>query len=293
MIKRILEISDGPAYLSIADDQLVIKREGAELSRAPCEDIGILLVDNRAVTYSHSTLTRLLRHGAVVVLCGEDHLPAGLLLPIEGNALITQRFRAQVQAKLPLRKQLWRQIVRHKVRGQAANLPASHPARLKLMNLADEVRSGDPSNIEGQAGRVYWPALLGEDFRRDRDGLPPNNLLNYGYMVMRSALARAICAAGLHPAIGLHHHNRSNAFCLADDLVEVLRPRVDAAVLSLVRQDIMFLDKPAKAVLLNLLSHEIPVAGQSGPMMVNLHRIVASLVRCYEGTQTKLDLPEE
>jgi CRISP-associated protein Cas1 len=292
MIKRTLDISDGPTYLFIENDQLVLLREKQEIGRVPCEDIGMLLVDNRATTYSHSAMTRLLHHGAVVVLCDESHLPAGLLMPVAGNELLTQRLRAQTECSQPLRKQLWRQVVREKIAGQARNLPDDHPAKEKLHNLRETVHSGDTGNCEGQAARLYFPALFGEDFRRDRDGLPPNGVLNYGYMVMRAAVARAICAAGLHPALGLNHHNRNNAFCLADDLVEVLRPRVDAVVLELMKQGGGFVDKPAKTALLGLLTTEITVADQSGPLMVGLHRMVASLVRCYEGTQKELDLPQ-
>jgi CRISP-associated protein Cas1 len=296
MIKRTLDISDGPTYLSIADDQLVLKREGAEIGRVPCEDIGLLLVEHRATTYSHPALVRLMRHGAAVVLCGEDHLPAGLLLPMDGNALQTERLRAQVAAKLPLRKRLWQQIVRRKIRGQAMNLERkhgpAHPAVLRLRVLADETKSGDPSNCEGHAGRFYWPALLGEEFRRSREGAPPNNLLNYGYMVMRAAVARALVGAGLNPAFGLHHSNRSNAFCLADDLVETLRPRVDAVVAGLVGQGNIEIDRAAKSALLGLLSAEVNIAGQSGPLLVGLQRLTASLVKCYEGVNDALDLPD-
>ena len=160
------------------------------------------------------------------------------------------------------------------------------------MTMREDVRSGDPTNCEGQAARCYWTALLGDDFRRDREGLPPNGVLNYGYSVMRAAIARAICGAGLHPALGLHHHNRNNAFCLADDLVEVLRPRVDAVVIRLLAEGGGVVDKPAKKALLELLAEEVTVGGQSGPLMVGLHRMVSSLVRCYAGEQKELDLPE-
>lgn len=293
MIKRTIEISEGPTYLCVEDGQLLLKREGQEVARIPCEDVGMLLIDNRATTYSHAALTRLVGHGAVVILCGENHLPTGMILPVEGNDLLCQRLRSQVQAPLPLGKQLWRQIIREKIRGQARNLAEGHAVRGSLMTMRDEVCSGDPTNCEGQAARCYWTALLGDDFRRNPDGLPPNGVLNYGYMVMRAAVARAICAAGLHPALGLHHHNRSNAFCLADDLVEVLRPRVDAVVIKLLRQEGGgFVDKPAKKALLELLVQEVTVGGQSGPLMGGLHRMVSSLVRCYEGEQKELDFPE-
>jgi CRISPR-associated protein Cas1 len=292
MIKRTIDISDGPNFLFVENDQLVISREKTEVGRVPAEDVGVLLVDHVATTYTHSAMTRLLERGAVVVFCGPNHLPAGILLPVENNGLVVERLRAQIDASEPLKKQLWKQIVQHKIRGQAANLPADHPTRGQLLDIAGCVKSGDTSNCEGQAGRFYWPALMGSEFRRDPEGEPPNGLLNYGYTVFRAACARALVSAGLNCALGLHHSNRANAFCLADDLVEVFRPRVDAAVLELARQDVFVLERPAKKMILGLLVDEITLAGQSGPLMVQLHRMVASLVRCYEGLARELELPE-
>lgn len=291
MIKRTIDISDGPTFLSIKDDQLVLSRDHAEIGRIPAEDIGVLLVDNLATTYTHGVFTRLLSFGAVVVLCGSNHLPAGMLLSLESNELTARRIRTQAAAKLPLRKRLWKQIVAHKIRSQALNLPPDSPIRSRLIGYAGRVRSADVANMEGVAARFYWPAMMGENFRRDPDGLPPNNLLNYGYAVFRAAVARAIVAGGLHPAFGLHHHNRNNTFALADDLVEVFRPRVDRAVRQIMLDGGGFIDRDAKKSLLGLLTDEIDVAGQKGPLFVQLHRIIASLVRCYEGNATQLDLP--
>lgn len=293
MIKRTLEISDGPTFLCIEQDQLVLTREREEIGRVPCEDIGLLIVDSRATTYTQSVFTRLLENGAAVVLCGANHLPAGMLVGCEGNSLIAERVQLQANASLPLRKRLWRQIVRRKILAQVSNMPADDPGRAVMLELAASVRSGDPENAEAQAAKVYWPAMFGERFRRDRFGAPPNNLLNYGYMALRAAVARAIVGAGLHPALGLHHHNRGNAFCLADDLMEPLRARVDAVVMEQVIRGSMMPEKEAKAALLGILTSEATVGGQSGPLMVGLQRMVSSLVRCYEGVQKELDLPDE
>ena len=292
MIKRTIEISDGPTFLSVELDQLVLRRQGTEIGRVPCEDIALLIVENHFTTFTQAVFTRLLDSGAAVVLCGPNHLPAGMFLPFGGNCLIAQRMAAQAACPLPRRKRLWRQIVRHKILAQAGNLPPDDPARQALVDLARRVRSGDPENAEGQAARIYWPALLGADFLRDPDGLPPNNLLNYGYTVLRAAVARALCGAGLQPALGLHHRHRANPFCLADDLLEVLRPMVDAAVLNLYRSDRLVLDRPTKADLLGLRTRTVTVAGQAGPLMAGLHRMAASLVRVYRGDQQRLDLPE-
>ena len=291
MIKRTLDISQGPSFLCVENDQLVLSRRKVEIGRFPIEDIGVLLIDHPAVTYTHSVFTRLGHHGAAVVLCGANHLPASVVLPMEDNDLTARRLHVQAAAPLPLRKRLWKQIIRKKVRLQAANLPPGHPSHGRLMALADEVRSGDPANIEGQAARLYWPALLGKEFRRDPEGLPPNGLLNYGYMVMRAAVARALVAAGLHPVFALHHRNRNNAFALADDLVEVLRPRIDRAVVGLLPEGGGMVDKAAKTAILSILAEEVKLGDQKGPLMVQLHRLAGSLMRCYEGQAKRLDFP--
>lgn len=292
MIKRIIDISQGPTYLSIENDQLVLQRERVEIARIPAEDVGILLVEHRATVYTHAALVRLIAHGAAVVLCDEKHLPAGLLLPMTDNRLHTRRLAAQVAAKEPLKKQLWRQLVQRKIRGQAGNLAEEHPVRGQMLDMAESVRSGDVGNAEGLAARFYWQAYFGEDFRRDPEGEPPNGLLNYGYMVFRAAVARAIVASGLHPALGLHHHNRENAFCLADDLVEVFRPMVDACVLGLAKGGHAVVDREAKEAVLGLLSREIRVGGSAGPLMVALGRMTTSLVECYAGKGKRMELPD-
>ena len=293
MIKRLIEISDGPTFLCIELDQLVLQRQGAEIGRVPVEDIGLLIVDHHSTTYTHSVLTRLVEKGAAVVVCDQHHLPAGMLVGYEGNELVAQRVAMQAAVRVTVKKRLWRQIVRQKIRGQVKNLAVNDPAGPAMLELARRVRSGDASNCEGQAAGIYWPAVFGEEFRRDRYGLPPNNLLNYGYMVMRAAVARAIVSAGLQPALGLHHHHRNNAFALADDLVEVVRPMVDAVVIDLaLHKRHLELDRESKGALLGLLGQTVTVGEQSGPMMVALHRIIGSLARCYEGVGRELELPD-
>jgi CRISPR-associated protein Cas1 len=289
VIKRTIDISEGPTYLSIENDQLVLKRGKDRIGTVPCEDVGVLLVDNSATTYTHAVFTRLVHFGAVIVLCGANHLPVGMVMPMESNELTARRMRLQASAAQPLRKRLWKQIVAEKVRLQAMNLPEGSAVRGRL--LAGEVKSGDRTNVEGQAARFYWPALLGADFRRDPEGLPPNNLLNYGYIVLRSAVARALVAGGMHPVFSLQHSHRNNAFALADDLLEVLRPRVDRAVVELMREGGGFIDGGSKEKLLGILAEEVELGEQSGPLMVQLHRMAASLLRCYEGTGKRLELP--
>lgn len=310
MIKRTIEISQQPVHLSVRLDQLLIqphdqpKEAGSSI---PCEDIGMVLVDNPRTTYSHSALAKLIEFGGVLVVCGRDHLPAGVLLPLAEHSQVVWRIRDQLAISKPMSKQLWKQIVQAKVRAQAANLSTESTQRGRLLALAREVRSGDPTNVEAQAAKMYWSAWLRCDthpnpfpergselrFRRDPNGKDPlNSMLNYGYAVLRAAVARAIVAAGLLPVLGLHHHQRSNAFCLADDLLEPLRPIVDRRVRQLYldhgRRE---LNQPTKAGLLEVLTQRVRMGHENGPLMVALHRMVASLVHCYQGSAKQLVIP--
>ncbi len=309
MIRRTIEISQQAVHLTVRDGQLLLlaraddgRRLPAQppglLTAVPCEDIGLLLVDQPSTTYTHAALATLLAHDAAVVICGRDHLPAGLLLPLGEHSQVVWRIRSQIAARRPLRKRLWRQLVRAKIRAQARNLARGSAARTRLLELARTVRSGDPENAEAQAARSYWAALFtgvgwadAPRFRRDPEGPPPNGLLNYGYAVVRAAVARAVVAAGLLPALGLRHAHRANAFCLADDLVEPLRPFVDRAVRALWSGGSGEVTPAAKRALLELLTVEAACGGQRGPLMVTLHRYVASLVDCLEGRARDLSIP--
>jgi CRISPR-associated protein Cas1 len=321
LIKRTLEISREPAHLSVRDEQLILKRDGQTVGQVPCEDIGIVLVDHPQTTYTHSALAKLAESDAAVVICGRDHLPAAILLPMVEHSQVVWRLDAQLGVSRPLKKQLWRQLVVAKIQAQARNVPAEMPGHRKLLALAREVRSGDPTNIEAQAARVYWANWLWDDgpqgegdsphlrergsvpifsepkmgtdpsFRRDPDGVGLNSFLNYGYAVLRAALARAIVAAGLLPSLGLHHRNRSNSFCLADDLIEPLRPLVEDRVREMHRQGYEQLNQAAKAELLEILADRVRLADDVGPLMVQLHRYVASLVRCFAGEARELQIP--
>jgi CRISPR-associated protein Cas1 len=297
MIKRIVEISSARTHLSIRYNQLIIKEEGREVGNIPCEDIGVLLIDHQGTTYTHSVFTELLRCGAAVVLCGGNHQPAGMLLPIESNSMQTERFRQQIEAKEPVKKRLWRQIVRAKIRHQAKLVGGNSEVYPALMAMRERVRSGDPENIEAQASKKFWPVYVQDvisEFHRDIEGRPPNNMLNYGYMVMRAAVARALCSAGLLPCLGIHHRNRYNAFCLADDMLEPFRGFVEAKVRDVCKSEGVpdELSQPIKARLLEVLYEPVTIAGFEGPLMVGLHRVMASLQRCFAGEQKEIDLPD-
>ncbi len=298
MIKRTIDISNAPSRLRFELGQIVIEREGLPDHRAPAEDIGMLLVDEQRTSYTHSAMTGLMEAGACVILCDRQHLPCGVLLPIAANELLTQRLRTQIAVPRPRQKRIWQQIVRAKIKSQARNLRAladDADAAGMIEAMVPSVGSGDPKNMEGQAARIYWEALLGRGFRRQRGGAWPNPILNYGYMVVRAAVARAIAGAGLHPALGVHHHNRGNAFCLADDLLEPLRALVDAKVWCLLSTTDELgeptITQEAKREILSLLAADVELRGQSGPLMVQLHRMAASLCECYAGSRETIDIP--
>ena len=293
MIKRTVEISRAPAHLSARLGQLQVRREREVVGSIPCEDIGVVLVDQPQTTYSHAALSSLADSGAVLVVCGRDHMPSAVLLPLADHSQVVWRIADQVAISKPLRKRLWKQLVQAKLRAQAKNLPSQCPARNKLLDLARSVRSGDPTNVEAQGAKVYWRNWYPEQvFRRDIDAGGLNAMLNYGYAVVRAATARAIIAAGLQPALGLFHSNRSNAFCLADDLLEPLRPIVDDRARALHRQGHEELTPECKAGLLEVLTDRVITGKERGPLMVSMHYLVASLVRCYCGEANRLEIPQ-
>jgi len=292
VIKRTVEVSGPDTGLSIRYGQVIVQRNGEHIGRFSAEDVGVLIVDTPTAQYTHATLVELVEHGAAVLLCGSDHLPAALVMPCAANSLQTERLAAQVNAKRPLKKRLWQQLVRAKIRNQARNFPDGSEAQEHLLGLVKRVHSGDPENIEAHAARLYWAEWLPNTlFRRRPNGEPPNNLLNYGYAVLRAAVARAAAGAGLHPSIGLHHHNRYDTFCLADDLVEPLRPLVDRVARDLFLQGNDEINKETKTGLLSLLLEPVEIKGATGPLFVELEKMSASLVRCYMGEADKLEIP--
>jgi len=292
MIKRIIEISTAPAYISVKDMQLVLKRQGEVVGSIPIEDIGVLMVDHPGCTYSHAALNELLAHNVAVVICGKNHHPNGLLLPLDTHSVQSEKYRAQVAAKAPVKKRLWKQLVQAKIRHQAWCLDVCEKEGGDgLRGLANKVKSGDVENHEAQAAARYWKCLLGNDFRRKRDGLPPNAMLNYGYTVLRAAVARALCGGGLHPSFGLHHHNRYNAYPLADDVMEPFRPLMDYHVFQYWQQGEFNITPEVKKALLGVLSQDVFLAGEKRPLMNALHFLSANLCRSLAGEDQALIIP--
>jgi len=301
MVKRTIEISTEGMHVCVQDRQLLILPHGKKKSecdarnRVPAEDVGFVVVDQRDTTYSQSALALMAGSGAVLVVCGDDHLPIGLLLPMAEHTEVVWRIDSQISAGRVVLKQMWAEIVEAKVRAQASLLTRNSTARDEIDSLSRRVRSGDPDNIEAQAARYYWPAMLGEDFRRTPgkpDGGVANVFLDYGYALLRAAVARTLVGAGLIPAIGIKHSNRSNALCLADDLMEPLRPMVDRRVRSLMLQDRKTLDPSAKRGLLPLLSEAVRTSAGIGPLHVVLPRYISSFADRLTGGKTPLETPE-
>ncbi|SFH58211.1 type II CRISPR-associated endonuclease Cas1 [Planctomicrobium piriforme] len=293
MRNRILEIAEHPARLRVERHQLIIDTGGA-LAKVPIEDLAVLVVSHPQVSYTQAVLNELIAAGGAFLTCDDRRMPSGLLLPMDGNVIQTERFQKQIALSQPRRKQLWRQLIRGKVRMQATLLQERLGTDHGLGLLVPVIRSGDPSNVEAQAARRYWGALFGSDFRRDRDAADHNRMLNYGYAVLRAATSRAVVAAGLHPTIGLHHHNKYNSFCLADDLMEPYRPIVDQGVAKLMDglEAVPEMTQMVRADLLGALTEPVKVQGEARSLFDALSRTAASLVQCIAGESRELVLPE-
>ena len=233
MTERIIEIAEQAAFLNLSNNLLSIRIKDNPPVTVPVGEVQCLILANPAVTVTGALLAALAENGAIVVISGKDRLPIAMQLPINGNYIQNERFRSQIDSKLPLKKRLWQTVIQEKVKRQGELLQKLHGSDYGLLNLAWKVRSGDPDNIESRAAVIYWKNFWKSSFQRDRDAFDSNMMLNYGYAVLRAITARACCGAGLHPTIGINHHNRYNAYCLADDLMEPFRVIVDETVYKL------------------------------------------------------------
>ena len=308
MIKKTLYFGN-PAYLSLRDTQLVIKlpevvknetlperfKQKVEVTK-PIEDIGVVVLDNKQITVTSGLLEALLENNCAVITCDSKSMPVGLMLPLYGNTTQNERFRYQLDASLPLKKQLWQQTIKVKIDNQAAILKKCTGEEIRCMKVwASEVKSGDSDNMEARAAAYYWKKLFPIDgFARNRDGISPNNLLNYGYAILRAVVARGLVTSGLLPTSGIHHHNRYNAYCLADDIMEPYRPYVDELVYNIVASgmDCNLLNKDLKAKLLMIPTLDVVIAGKRSPLMVAVGQTTASLYKCFSGELRKIVYPE-
>lgn len=309
MIKKTLYFGN-PAYLSLQNNQLVIKLPEVERTASlpdsfkketvvtkPIEDIGLVVLDNKQITITSGVLETLLENNCSIITCDSKSMPVGLMLPLYGNTVQNERFREQLSASLPLKKQLWQQTIKAKIENQSAVLVNCLGEESRCMKVwADDVKSGDSENLEARAAAYYWKTLFADidGFTRDREGISPNNLLNYGYAVLRAIIARALVSSGLLPTLGIHHHNRYNAYCLADDIMEPYRPYVDELVFGLIQQHgkNLELTRDIKAKLLTIPTLDVIISGKRSPLMIAASQTTASLYKCFSGELRRIVYPE-
>lgn len=293
MIKRVL-CFENPARLSLKLAQMVVELQ--DVTRTlPIEDIGVVILDHKQITITHALIDALLANNVAIVTSNDKHLPVGLMLPLDGNTLQSERFRAQIDASEPLKKQMWQQTVVAKILGQAHVLGTQLIEHNNMLKWSKDVRSGDTDNMEARAAAYYWRNMFEKDaFIRDPQGLPPNNFLNYGYSVVRAMMARALVGAGLLPTLGIHHHSRYDAYCLADDIMEPYRPFVDMKVLEMWEKGEVTSDisSEQKRQLLALTTMDVNISGHRSPMMLAIQATAQSVQKCLSGEARKIIYPD-
>lgn len=293
MIKRVL-CFENPARLSLKLAQMVVELQ--DVTRTlPIEDIGVVILDHKQITITHALIDALLANNVAIVTSNDKHLPVGLMLPLDGNTLQSERFRTQVDASEPLKKQMWQQTIVAKILGQAHVLGTQLIKHNNMLKWAKDVRSGDTENMEARAAAFYWRNMFEKDaFIRDPQGLPPNNLLNYGYSIVRAMMARSLVGAGLLPTLGIHHHSRYDAYCLADDIMEPYRPFVDMKVLEMWKNGGITSDisSDQKRELLGITTMDVNISGHRSPMMLAIQTTAQSVQKCFSGEARKIIYPD-
>ena len=293
MLKRTLFFTN-PYHLKSRNIQLVIKNKATDREDTiPIEDIGFIVMEHPQITFTQSVIQLLAENNTAVIFCNNHYMPSSMLLHLYTNQVQAEMFRKQITASIPLKNNIWKQTVQAKIRNQAYLLKKHEKSHDDLLNLCNTVKSGDKKNVESLAARIYWRRLMGINFNRAREGDPPNNLLNYGYTVLRAAVARALSGSGLLPTLGLFHKNRYNDFALADDIMEPYRPYVDHMVLLVLKQykNHDLLNKDIKKTLLGILTTDVEFENVKRPLMVGLSHTSASLVKCFCGEQRKIEYP--
>lgn len=291
MIKRTL-LFNSPCRITVKDEQLVVEnRNSGEIKKAPIEDIGVVLLENPMTSISIPALNALSAVNCAVVLCDSGHLPSSMLMNLNSNSIQGERYRQQIEAALPVKKGLWKQIIQAKIKNQSRLLFEMGLDGNLLKPYYSNVKSGDADNREGVSAKLYWDLLMGEGFIRDRYGEEPNPMLNYGYSILRAGMARAIMGSGLFPAFGLFHKNRYNAFPLADDLMEPYRPYVDQVVVQLMKEGKTGLDSETKQRLLRILFIDTKFKEMTRPLEIALSITTASLAKCFAGESKTIEYP--
>lgn len=308
MIKRTLYFGNS-AYLSKKYEQLLIRLPEVETNDSlpellkteaqvsiPIEDIGIVILDNQRIIISQGLIESLLANNVALITCDKTHHPTGLMLNLAGNNLQSAKFQSQLNAPAPLAKQLWQQTIKAKIANQARLLRRYGKEASNMMKWVSDVKSGDPDNVEARAASYYWKNLFPDipDFRREREGIPPNGLLNYTYAILRAIIARNLVGSGLLPTLGIHHHNQYNHYCLADDIMEPYRPFADSLVCEIVRNGEGHTDltPSVKQQLLGIATADVLFDGERSPLMNAAQRTTASLAKCFEGKAKKILYPK-
>lgn len=254
-----------------------------------------MVLENSQITITNGLLRKLVQNKTAVITCDAQHLPCALLQPLVGHSEQTERIRHQLNASLPLKKNLWQQTVAVKIDNQANHLLKREKNALKLKRWSKEVKSGDTGNHEAFAAADYFQKLFAgvEGFSRNQKGMAPNNLLNYGYAILRAVTARALVSSGMLPSVGIFHRNKYNAFCLADDIMEPYRPYVDTIVYDIIKSEYNFteLTSSIKAQLLSIPAMDTFIDGKWSPLMVAMSRTTNSLYQCFEGSSRKILYP--
>ncbi|SFN81129.1 CRISP-associated protein Cas1 [Bizionia echini] len=291
MLKKSILI-EKKSKITVKNLQLLIKSETREAS-IPIEDIGFLIIDNPEVYISITALNLLIENNSAVIICGKTHLPNGLFLNLNSHHIQQELFKNQINASQPLKKQLWQQTVKEKIINQGLLLKQITKSKNNFEFLASKVTSGDSTNMEGVAASFYWKSFFEQDFKRERFGDYPNNFLNYGYAILRAAIARALSGSGLLNTLGIHHKNKYNAFALADDIMEPFRPIIDEAVHTIMQHyDEQELNTEIKSVLLQTLTRTVYFKNEKSPLMVALQKTASSLQQCYTGKRKKIKYPK-
>ncbi len=301
MLKRSIAIQQ-PCFLKCNNEQLIVcykhvkGQEDMPDKTVPLEDVAVLLLDHQQISLTHYLMDKCMYYNIAIVCTNESHHPTGMLLNLDGHTVQSEKFKYQVNASEPLKKQLWQQIIIQKIKNQAAVFNLFEINNKTLIHYADAVKSGDTSNTEGSAAAHYWQNLFPShwNFYRRRDGEAPNNLLNYGYAIIRAITARSIVAAGLMPTLGVFHRNRYNAYCLADDLMEPYRPYIDNEVRNIIQETsiVKELSQELKVRLLKIPQQDVQIDGETSPLMNAIQRSAYSLAKCFEGKSRKLALPQ-
>ena len=308
MIKKTIYFGN-PAYLSLRNNQLVIRLPEIERQKdipeilkkesvrtIPIEDIGVIVLDCKEITITQAVMAALLENTVALVTCNDKRMPTGMLLPLQGNTLQNERFRNQIEASLPFKKQLWQQTIKAKIENQAYLLSTETSCSAACMyKWAKDVKSDDSENLEARAAAYYWKNIFVDypNFVRGREETYPNNLLNYGYTILRAIVARALVVSGLLPVAGIHHHNKYNSYCLADDIMEPYRPFVDKVVINIMKssEPVDDITKEIKSQLLSIPVVDVRIGGKRSPLMVAVAQTTASLAKCFNGELRKISYP--